>query len=129
MKTIKKRTGSIALLCGLVILLQSCMVYKKSSVTLEKAVQEQQKVRVEYEDYESYRYQKLISKDGTYFGVKKEKGELVNIPIDENRIVNVRLYNKSLSNTLTIVGPIVILGGVILILASSVDVNPGFSGI
>lgn len=105
------------------------MVYKKSSVTLEKAVQEQQKVRVEYEDYESYRYQKLISKDGTYFGVKKEKGELVNIPIDENRIVNVRLYNKSLSNTLTIVSPIVILGGVILILASSVDVSPGFSGI
>ena len=129
MKTIKRRTGSIALLCGLAILLQNCMVYKKSSVTLEKAVQEQQKVRVEYEDYESYRYQKLISKDGTYFGVKKEKGELVNIPIDENRIVNVRLYNKSLSNTLTIVGPIVILGGVILILASSVDVNPGFSGI
>lgn len=129
MKTIKKRTESIALLFGLAILLQSCMVYKKSSVTLEKAVQEQQKVRVEYEDYECYRFQKLISKDGTYFGVKKEKGEMVNIPIDENRIVNVRLYNKSLSNTLTIVGPIVILGGVVLIMASTVSVSPGLSGI
>lgn len=129
MKTIKNRTGSVALLFGIIMLLQSCMVYKRSSVTLEKAVQEQQKVRVEYEDYESYRFQKLISKEGTYFGVKKVKGELVNIPIDDNRIVSVRLYNKSLSNTLTIVGPIVVLGGVLLIMANSASVSPGLSGI
>ena len=46
MKTQKKQIKPIALVLGILILLQSCVAYKSTSVSLEKAVQSEKKQKL-----------------------------------------------------------------------------------
>ncbi len=131
MKTIKKRTNNnryFAFLFVLLLLFQSCTIYRKSPVSLKEAAKEQKKARVQYNNYEIYRFQRIVEKNSHFYGVKKEKGELVKSPIEANRLDNVRLHNESLSTILSIFVPVAIIGGIILIAANSITVDPGWGG-
>jgi len=97
MKAIKKHIKLIALIVSVVILFQSCKAYYKDSVTLEQAVNEHKRAKVETVTKQTYKFQTISFENGQYYGVKMVKGETVKTLIDQANISQVRLENKSLS--------------------------------
>jgi len=113
MKTIKKQIKPIALLFGLLILLQSCVVYKQTS--LEKAVKLEKKAKIETRGNEILKFQRIGVEDEKFYGIKKIEGEMVKIPLDSTIIKKVMIHDKTLSIVLTIALPIGIFLGAALI--------------
>ena len=97
MKTIIKQINLIALIFSVVILFQSCKAYYKDSVTLEQAVNEHKRTKVETVTKQTYKFQTISFENDQYYGVKMVKGETVKTLIDQANISQVRLENKSLS--------------------------------
>jgi len=97
MKTTRIEIRMICAFLGLLILLQSCRVYHKTPVSLDQAVKEEKRVKIKTEDGKTYKFHKVIFEDGRFYGVRKEKGEMVKTPIEQNQLRKVRLHNKTLS--------------------------------
>ena len=97
MKTIKKQLKLIALIFSIVMFFQSCKAYYKESVTLEQAVNEHKRTKVETVNKQTYKFQSISFENNQYYGVNKVKGETVKIPLDQAELSKVRLENKSLS--------------------------------
>jgi len=110
MKAIKTHLKTVVLIFAALILLQGCTVYKSANVTLEEAVKSQTKVKIKTKDIQSLKFKRLEFEDGKYYGVKKFKGDIIKMSLDENNLISVRLKNKTLSIILPIAIPIVLLG-------------------
>lgn len=119
MKTLKKQLRPITWLLALVMLLQSCTVYKSTSITLDQAVQNESKVKVKTKSAENLKFKRIGVENGNYYGVKKSKGEMVRIPLNENFISSVKEKDKTLSTVLTVALPIAIIVGGLLIFQDS----------
>lgn len=102
MKALKKWFKIIALFFTALILLQGCVVYQNTSVSLEQAVQEQKPAKVNTIPNETYYFKQIGIEDGLFYGLKKVKGESVKIPIDNNEVYKVFLHSKSKSTWATI---------------------------
>ena len=110
MKTIKKQIKPIALLFGLLILLQSCVVYKQTS--LEQAVNSEKKVRIKTKVDEILKFQRIEFEDKKFYGIKKIEGEMVKIPLDSTGIKKVMIHDLTLSTVFWVVMPLgIVLGG------------------
>lgn len=109
MKTLKKQAKLIALIISVLMLFQSCKVYHSDSVSLQQASQEFKRTKIQTYNNEVLKFRGIKSEDTQYYGVKKVKGEIVNIPLDENYIKSVKLENKTMSIILTIALPIGII--------------------
>ena len=110
MKTIRNSTKQIVLLFSIILLISSCVTYKATSLTLDEFVKTQEKVRVEYNDSEIYRFQNLVLENGIYYGVMNEKLQTVKKPIEVESIKSVRVYDRTKSTIVTIGVPILVLG-------------------
>ena len=128
MKTIKKQIRGLALIFGLIILFQSCVVaYKPTSMPLSEVVKTQKKVRVEYNNSEIYRFEKIEVEGNNFYGVKEVKGEIVKTPIEVERINNIKIHDKSRSNWISLGMTTLILGGFILLVATTIEMQPSVS--
>lgn len=83
-------------------LLQSCVVYHKTPSTLEEASELPVRAKVTDKQGEKARYRYIVLKDGAYYGVKKESGEVVKIPLQVGELDKVQLKNKVASTWLTV---------------------------
>ena len=110
MKTIKKQIKPIALLFGLLILLQSCVVYKQTS--LEKAVKLEKKAKIQTKGNEILKFQRIGFEDEKFYGIKKIEGEMVKIPLDSTIIKKVMIPDKTLSIVFWVVMPLGIVLGI-----------------
>ena len=110
MKTLKKQIRIIALSLALLVVFQSCKVYHSDSVTLEQASREFKRTKIETKNNKILKYRGVKFEDSQYYGLKKVKNGIVNVPIDENFIKSVRLENETMSTILTIALPVVIIG-------------------
>lgn len=124
MKILKKQIKPIALIFGALILFQSCKAYYKDSVTLEQAVNEHKRAKVETVTKQTYKFQTISFENGQYYGIKMVKGETVKIPIDQANLSKVRLENKSLSVIGTI-GVSVLIGFGILVGIAGIALSGG----
>ena len=99
MKILKKQFRYIVLLFTLLILFQSCRVYHKKSVTLDQAVIEQKRVKIKTVDNKTLKFKKIIHEDGEYYGIKPSTfmDTIYKIPLDQNKLQNIRMHNKTLS--------------------------------
>lgn len=128
MKSIKNGIRQLALVFGLIIFFQSCVVaYKATSMPLYEVAKSHNKVRVEYNNSEIYRFIKIEEEGNNFYGVKEVKGEIVKTPIEVERISNVKVYDKSKSNWRSAAIITGLLGGFILIVASTIEVQPSVS--
>lgn len=114
MKTLKKQTKTFALFLSIIILLQGCTVYKSTSVSLDQAVKKEQKVKVVTKVKEKLKFKRIGFEEGKYYGVKKVKGEIVKVPLDQNFIDSIREKDKTLSTIATVGVSIVSLLGVLV---------------
>lgn len=124
MKTIKKQIKLIVLIFLVVILFQGCKAYYAESVTLEQAVKEHKRAKVETGKNQTFKFQSIIFENDQYYGVKIVNGENVKIPINQTDLSKVRLENKSMSVIGTI-GVSVLIGFAILVGVAGIALSGG----
>ena len=121
MKTIKKHLRIVALILVVIMLLQSCTVYKKTSITLNQAVQNESKVKVKTKS-ENLKFNRIGIENGNYYGVKKIQGEMIKIPLDIKTVMSVKEKNESASTIATV---LVVTGSVIAIIVGAFLISGG----
>lgn len=115
----KKQIKSVALILTILVFFQSCSVYHHSTSTMDQAVQKQKKVMITRTDNSALYFKKIVLKDGNYYGVKKVKDSSKEIQLIEKDIKSIKSKNVVLSTILSILIPIVIVGGISIIAASN----------
>ena len=125
MKSFKNYSKLIGLFFSILILFQGCTVYK--STTIQQAVQTESKVKVRTKNGETFKFSRVGTKDGNYYGVSKTKGETIKISLDENFINTIKEKDKTLSTILTIGIPITIVVLIISSISGS-NIGRGLSG-
>lgn len=121
MKTIKKQIKFIALILAILICFQSCKVYHANTVTLEQASQEFKRTKIQTNTNEVLKFRGIKKDSNQFYGIKKIKKELINIPLEEVKIKSVNLENETMSTILTIALPVTIVLGTLVIIASSLS--------
>ena len=102
MEAIKRRLKATALFLSVLLLFQSCVVYHKTSTTLEKASQEQIKTKVTTTDGKVSKYKFISQEEGVFYGnVEEEWGEFRKVPLDREDIITIRTKNKTASTLVT----------------------------
>ncbi|WPR72585.1 hypothetical protein SLW70_05460 [Flavobacterium sp. NG2] len=125
----KKRT--ICHLLAILFTLQSCSIYKKTSITLDEAERTNLKTLVVTSDNKKNEYFQIVKIDSNYYGEKKLNGKIEKIPLSKAEIKNIRVLNKTatvLVNTAILAGT---AGAILLIIALKEldDWNPGGFGV
>lgn len=100
----------------LIVILQSCTVYNKTPVSLEEAGASNKKAEVLKTNDSILHFKKIEQVNGTFYGVKKVKGQMLKVPLSQNEISRIRTKNESASTTLTIASIVIplIIGVIIL---------------
>jgi hypothetical protein len=124
MTTKQKQIRPLTFLLAFIMLLQGCRAYYKDSVTLEQAVIEHKRAKVETVTRQAYKFQSISFENEQYYGVKMVKGKIVKIPIDQADLSKVRLENKPLSVIGTI-GISVLIGFAILVGVAGIALSGG----
>ena len=125
MKPLKKQLRPVAWLLAIMMIFQSCTVYKSTPITLEQAVQKESKVRIITNSNKTFVYKKIIVDEGKYYGVDRIKGKKINIPVNQDLVKSINEKNETLSTVLSFGIPLVIIGAIVVIAAQNVGV--GFS--
>lgn len=97
MRTIKNRIRLISVVLTCLMLFQSCRVYQRKQVSLDKAVAEKKRVKIKTRDGKKLKFKKIVLDGNAYYGLKKVKGKEVRIPLKTNSLKSIRLHNKTLS--------------------------------
>jgi hypothetical protein len=95
------------------LLLQSCTEYQKKSVSIQDASVSKKPVLVIRKDDTRLTLKKIILQGSTYYGMLKENGQIIKIPIVESDVKTIRMLDQanSLWGTVGILmGGISILG-------------------
>ncbi len=92
----------ILFLTFLLLPLHSCVVYHKTPSTLEQAAELPIRAKVTNVQGEQTKYRYIMLKDGAYYGVKKQSGEVVKIPLNAEELEKVQVKNKVASTWLTV---------------------------
>ncbi len=121
MKTIKKQIKPKVLVFVLLILFQSCTVYKSANVSLEQASKKEIKTKIITSSDEKLKFKFIQTDQGKYYGVKKIEGEIVKTPLNEQYIKKIVLKDKTLSLILTIAIPLVLIIGGLAFAGSAVS--------
>ena len=115
MKKFKLKSKMASVLLSIIMLMQSCSVYKSSS--LDNAVQENTKTKVFTTTGISFKFNKVINKDnGKYVGLKKKNGEIKEIEINDMLIKEVKVKDKTASIIGTVVLALSVIGLTYLII-------------
>jgi hypothetical protein len=117
MKTFKIRFKYLPVALAMLMLLQGCTVYKKQNVTMQAAAQEQVKTKVKTVNGNFY-FKYITVENDQYFGIKKSKGEIEKTRLDPKSIEKIQLKNKQGSVIVSILVPVGLIIGAVLILGS-----------
>ena len=130
MKKIRKQIGYLVLLFASLILLQSCVVYQKTNVSLEQAVNAEVKTKVITKANETYKFHRISFEDGKFYGVTKKTSGYKNvakIPLEDTEINKVLLKDKSTSTILSVGLGVILTGGLVVAIAA-INLNISFEG-
>ncbi len=117
MKTITNKMFFLSLL----IIFQSCTVYKSTPTTLDEAVKNEIKAKVETNNGVNIKFKKIVFENDKYFGVRKVKGKVEKMQLNEKHISNIKLKDKTMSTVLTIILPITVIAAAALIFDDSFE--------
>lgn len=119
MKTIDKYLKVVALFFVTLILFQGCTVYKSASVTLDEASKSNTKVRVKTFDNQSLKFDRIEVTNNKINGVKINNGERSKTLIEKDNIEKIQLKDKTTSTILSIVTPVVVIDGILVIIVAN----------
>ncbi|MEM6516308.1 MAG: hypothetical protein AAF688_09005 [Bacteroidota bacterium] len=92
MKISRSQMNHLALVLAALLLFESCGAYRSENITIDTAVEEGSKVKVRTNEGEKIKFRRIIKEDNTYYGIKKS-GKT--IPVSENNLQSIRLFNKT----------------------------------
>ncbi|MBP2283315.1 hypothetical protein H4V97_001633 [Flavobacterium sp. CG_23.5] len=101
----------VCVLLIFVLLMQSCAIYQKTSVSLDDAVASNRKVLITKTDGAKLKLKRVELTDGKYYGIVKVDGKTEKIILVENDIRTIRILNKS-ATTIGTVG--IVLGSLVI---------------
>ena len=119
MKTLKKLTKTISWLLVIVMVFQSCTVYKSTPISLEQAAQNGSKVKVTTINKEKLKFKKIESLNDEFYSIEKFEGGTAKTVLNQDYIKSIKEKDKTLSLILNIGIPLVIVGGLLAIAAAS----------
>ena len=126
MKTLKIVTKPTALFFLIMTMLQSCIAYQNTPVSLQQAEFNKKRVKVNTSSNYTYHFKQIVLEEDQFYGLKKVQGKTVKIPIDNNEVYKVFLHSKSKS-TWTTIAIIVVPVITLAILAATTDYGPGLN--
>ncbi len=106
------------------MMLQSCVAYQSTPVSLEVAASEVKRTKIITTSKKKYYYKRITFEEGQFYGFEKLNGNMVKIPIDSNEIVNVYIQSKSKSTWATIA--IIVIPLFALSILAVVETNKSF---
>ena len=112
MALLKTSFRTISLFFLTLTLLQSCVAYQNTPVSLLQAEESKKRVKMKTSSNETYTFKQIILEEGQFYGLKKEKRELVKIAIYDAGTNEVFLHSKSKSTWITltvIVVPLIVV--------------------
>lgn len=145
MKLIRKNLKKSAVILTVLVLMQSCSIYHSKTVSIDDAINFDDKVKIKSPDADVYKFEKITKVDGKIYGLAKKKSSTAkelndqiiwknsdeknaSILLTDKNISSVHLKNKSASTIVSIVIPVAALGLVIGISALAVE-NSGLVSI
>ena len=111
MKTIKQQIRSMTLLITSVILFQGCLSYNSNTTTLEAVAKSGSKVKITTTNDKTYKFQSIELVDGLYYGLTKANGEIIQTPLNENTIKEIRIKDNVKSMFLILSLPLSMIVG------------------
>ncbi|MDO9274816.1 MAG: hypothetical protein Q7T92_04605 [Lutibacter sp.] len=110
-KNLYKTLGLVLVL----MLLQSCNAYKKST-NLEQASQAEQKgfVKVTLVNGDEYIYEAIEFRENTYYGVKTVNGEIIKTALLKESVLKVERQNKKSSGFFSVTGIVIGAASIVL---------------
>jgi hypothetical protein len=124
MKFIRKCIEPLVLFFTIFTLFQSCVVYEKSSVSLDWAVKQERKAKVETINNQTYKFKRIKSDKDQFYGIQKLNGDIIKTPLQADNLNKIQLQNKSASTIATIVtvlGSLIVAPVVIFIIGGGLD--------
>lgn len=105
----------ISFLLAFTIILQGCTIYKKQNISLKEAltmqgVKAKKKVKVVTLDNETQKYNYVTAVNDEYFGVKKGKDGLTQIPLKQENLKTIKIQDKALSVVVSVLSFLGTLG-------------------
>ncbi|WP_111682106.1 hypothetical protein [Winogradskyella tangerina] len=94
MKNIKRCLKSTVISLSMLLLFQSCRVYHRTNVSIDKAVQEEKRVKLKTKDGQKLKFKRIVFEDGQYYGVKRKANRTL---IQPNELESIRLHDKTMS--------------------------------
>jgi len=122
MKTLKKHLRTIASILILLMLFQSCTVYKKTTITLDQAAQKESKVKVKIINNETLKFNRISRENGNFFGIKEAQGEITKTPLDSRNVISIKEKDESSSTIVTILA---VAGSVVAIIVLAFLISGG----
>lgn len=97
------------------LLLQSCSAYKKST-NLEEASQVEQKgyVKVTMQNGDEFIYESIEFANGNYYGVKTVDGEIIKTVLLKENVMKVERQNKKSSGFFSLTGIVIGAASIVL---------------
>lgn len=116
------KTKTVCFLLVILLVLQSCSVYKKTPVTLAEAATADRKVLVIKSDNTKLKFTRIEQIEGSYYGRVKTRSGIDKIPLTESDLKTIRVLDK----TATTVGNVAIVVGslgVVLLVVAAVELS------
>ena len=107
-----------------ILLFQSCVAYQTNPVSLLEAEQSQERVKLKTSANQTYYFEQFVLEKEQFYGLQKEKRELVSIAITDPGTTDVFLRSKSKS-TLGTMGLILVPLIGLIIYGRTMTINPG----
>lgn len=123
MKKFNLKLKRLSVLLSVLIIAQSCQVYRTSSISLDEASKIDEKVKVQTIEGKRIEFKKIDKEEDFYYGLKRKKGELVKIPLNHEDIVGIFPKHKTASIVNTILLSLVVVGLVTVIISSIVNID------
>lgn len=136
MKIVKRNLEWSVKLLSLLILLQSCTVYHSYNSSIDEAIATGNKVKVNVENNDPYKFKKLVRIDDEIFGLVYSKSQsykllssrktipteyqtLFYVQVYDNELNDIHLKNKTTSTVLTVAIPVVVTGLIFIPIVSN----------
>lgn len=129
MKGLIHMQSGISFFLILLVLLQSCVVYQKTPISLEQSGNQHLKTKISYANGTTAKFDHILFENGMYYGVTIKSGESISTPLEPSEINKVFIKNKSASNWTTVAAVALPVVALVIIVSTlpwgSWDLFPG----
>jgi len=97
MRSLFSKVKFATIIIALLILFQSCVVYRSTPISIDEAVRSETKILVINTENKRLPFKRIEKTDTTYYGIKKHFSKEIRVSLNQNEIKKIRPMNPGLS--------------------------------